>query len=104
MAPFACLTRKDQPFSCAIKVDNVLQILKASFTTTPLLIHVNPSKHLVLEMNDSDFAISVILLQLGKTFHSHKFSPMEINYKIHDKELLAIVDAFCLKEFNMKSL
>ena len=27
-------------------------------------------------------------------FHSRKFLPAEINYEIHDKELLAIVDAF----------
>ena len=27
-------------------------------------------------------------------FHSRKFSPAEINYEIHDKELLAIVDWF----------
>ncbi|KAJ2925408.1 hypothetical protein H1R20_g11659, partial [Candolleomyces eurysporus] len=27
-------------------------------------------------------------------FHSRKFSPAEINYEIHDKELLAIVDSF----------
>jgi len=27
-------------------------------------------------------------------FHSRKFQPVEINYEIHDKELLAIVDAF----------
>jgi len=27
-------------------------------------------------------------------FHSRKFQPAEINYEIHDKELLAVVDAF----------
>jgi hypothetical protein len=27
-------------------------------------------------------------------FHARKFSPAEINYEIHDKELLAIVDSF----------
>jgi len=27
-------------------------------------------------------------------FHSRKFQPAEINYKIHDKELLAVVDSF----------
>jgi hypothetical protein len=27
-------------------------------------------------------------------FYSFKFYPAEINYKIHDKELLTIVDAF----------
>ena len=27
-------------------------------------------------------------------FHSQKFSPVELNYRITDKELLAIIDAF----------
>jgi hypothetical protein len=27
-------------------------------------------------------------------FYFHKFFPTKINYEIHDKELLAIVDAF----------
>jgi len=27
-------------------------------------------------------------------FHSRKFTPAEINYEIHDKECLAIVDSF----------
>ena len=27
-------------------------------------------------------------------FHSHKFTDSELNYEIHDKELLAIVKAF----------
>jgi RNase H-like domain found in reverse transcriptase len=27
-------------------------------------------------------------------FHSRKFLPVEINYDVHDKELLAIVDTF----------
>jgi len=54
-----------------------------------------------LEIDAFDFALSVILSQLRKDdffhpvgFHSRKFSPIEINYKIHDKELLAIVDGF----------
>ena len=29
-------------------------------------------------------------------FYSHKFQPAEINYEIHDKELLAMVEAFKL--------
>ncbi len=69
--------------------------------TTPLLIHVDPSKPFVLKTCASDFAISTIFSQLGKDIFFHpigfcscKFSLMEINNKIHDKELLAIVDAF----------
>jgi hypothetical protein len=48
-----------------------------------------------------DFALGGALSQTTEdkklhpnTFHSRKFSPAEINYKIHDKELLAIVDCF----------
>jgi hypothetical protein len=75
--------------------------LKASFTTTPLLIHANPSKPFVLKTNASNFALNVVFSQPKEDnlfhlvgFHSCKFSLAEINYEIHDKELLAIVDAF----------
>jgi len=75
--------------------------LKASFTTTPLLIHVDPSKPFVLKTNTSNFALGDIFSQLEKDklfhlvgFRFRKFSHAEINYKIHDKEFLAIVDAF----------
>jgi hypothetical protein len=67
----------------------------------PLLIHVDPSKPFVLWTNVSNFAISVVPSQLGKNnlfhlvnFHSRKFFPTKINYEIHDKELIAIVDVF----------
>jgi hypothetical protein len=66
--------------------------LKASFTTIPLLIHADPSKPFVLEIDASNFAIGTILSQLGEDnlfhligFHSCKFSPAKINYEIHDK-------------------
>ena len=48
-----------------------------------------------------DFALGVVLSQLGDgekihpiAFHSRKFSTTKINYEIHDKEILAIVDSF----------
>jgi hypothetical protein len=52
-------------------------------------------------MDAFDFAASAILSQLEEdnllhlvSFGSCKFSLTEINYEIHDKELLAIVDVF----------
>jgi hypothetical protein len=52
-------------------------------------------------MDASDFAASAILSQLEEdnlfhliSFGSCKFFLTEINYEIHDKELLAIVDVF----------
>ncbi len=95
------LTVKDQPFSQGVEGENAFQYLKASFTTAPLLIHVDLSKPFVFEMNASNFALSAILSQPRKDnlfhlvgFRSHKFSPTEINYEIHDKGFLAIMDAF----------
>jgi hypothetical protein len=63
--PLTRLTWKDQPFSCGVEVENVLQSLKVSFTTTPLLIHADPSKPFVLEIDTSNFALGVILSQPG---------------------------------------
>jgi hypothetical protein len=52
-------------------------------------------------MDAFDFALGVVLSQLGLDnllypigFRFRKLSPVKINYEIHDKELLAIVDAF----------
>jgi hypothetical protein len=51
-------------------------------------------------MDTSNFAISVVLSQLGEDnfflvdFYSCKFSLVKINYDIHDKELITILDAF----------
>jgi len=54
----------------------------------------------VIETNASDFALGCILSQyLGKrshpvAFHSRKLNDAERNYKIQDKELWAILEAF----------
>jgi len=75
--------------------------LKWRFTTAPALAHFDPFKTVIIETDASHFAIVAILLQRDKenclhltAFHSRKFQPVEINYEIYDKELLAVVDAF----------
>jgi hypothetical protein len=60
MAFFTWLTRKDQPFSWGVEVENAFQCLHASSTTAPLLIHVDPSKPFVLETDAFDFVINVV--------------------------------------------
>jgi hypothetical protein len=54
-----------------------------------------------METDASDFALGAVLSQEGDrrrlypiAFYSRKFSAIEINYEIHDKELLIIVDSF----------
>jgi hypothetical protein len=101
VAPFIQLTRKYQHFSWELEADNVFQSLETSFMIAPLLIHANLSKPFVLETDASNFAIGAMFSQLGKNnllhvvnFYSCKFFPIKINYEIHNKELLAIMDAF----------
>jgi len=67
----------------------------------PILTHPNFSKPFFIETNALDFVLEAILLQSGEdrkihpvTFHSRKFNATKINYEIHNKELLAIVNSF----------
>jgi len=60
-----------------------------------------PSKPYVLETDTSHFALGFVFSQFEEDnllhpvgFYFCKFSPININYEIHDKELLAIMDAF----------
>src|SRR5947199_8159998 len=55
----------------------------------------------MLETDASDLAKGAVLSQLEPdkkwhplAFYSKKFTPAEINYDIHDKEMSAIVDSF----------
>jgi hypothetical protein len=65
------------------------------------LIHPDFSKPFYLESGAFDYVLGAILSQKREdkrlhpvAFHSRKFTTTEINYEIHDKELLAIVDSF----------
>jgi hypothetical protein len=65
----------------------------------------------VVETDASDFALGAVLSQIQETkrlhpvaYHSRKFKPAEINYDVHDKEMLAIVTAFKEWEHMLKSV
>jgi len=58
-------------------------------------------KLITLKMNVSDEAIEACISQLDDkkrlhliAFHSKKLTDAELNYEIHDKKLLAIIDFF----------
>ena len=62
-----------------------------------------------IEIDASDMAIGACLLQEFEgnwhpiTYHSRKLSSVEQNYDIHDKELLAVVDALKTWRTNSES-
>lgn len=76
-------------------------MLKQKFSTSPILHYFNPSLPFTLATDGSDFAISGILQQPGANgdlhpvaFYSHKLLTAEINYEVHNKELLVVVESF----------
>ncbi|MBW0497008.1 hypothetical protein O181_036723 [Austropuccinia psidii MF-1] len=88
-----------------IKLEGLLppfQIIIEAFTTAPILAHFNPSLPTIVETDASDYALGAVMSQVndsGKNpiaFDSRKLLPAELNYEIHDKELLGIVWALKL--------
>ena len=64
-------------------------------------MHWIPDQPLVVETDASDYALAAILSMYNPdselhpiAFHSRTFSSTELNYDVHDKELLAIYEAF----------
>jgi len=101
--PLPELTKKEagKEWTWNPETETAFKELKQRFTTAPVLAHFDTSKPVIIETDTSDFAIGAVLSQRDEenrlhpvAFHSRKFQPAEINYKIHDKELLAVVDAF----------
>jgi len=101
--PLTELTKKERKEDWAWnqEAQTAFEELKRLFTTAPILAHFDPTRRVIIESDASDFALGAVLSQRDEenrlhpvAFHSRKFQPAEINYEIHDKELLAIVDAF----------
>ena len=70
----------------------------------PVLVHYDPTRRIMIETDASKYVCAGILLQEcedGKwrpvAYRSKTMKPAECNYDVHDKELLAIVQA--LKEW-----
>jgi len=95
------LTRKDTPWNLDDKYRKAFNTLKQAFTSTPILTHWVPDTQLIVETDASDYTLTAILSIITKdndlhpvVFHSRTFSAPELNYDVHNKELLAIFKAF----------
>jgi hypothetical protein len=99
--PLTRLMQKNAPWNFDSKCRTAFDKLKEEFTHAPLLTHWVPDSQIVVEMDALDYALTAILSihsSNGKihpiTFHSRSFNLTELNYNTHDKELLAIFEAF----------
>src|SRR5205807_8356273 len=98
--PITDLTKRDVKWYWGPEQQNAFDTLLTAFSTPPILRHYDPRTNVIIETDASNFAIGCVLSQDWKNklhpvaFHSRKMSSEERNYEIHDKELLAIVEAF----------
>jgi len=74
--------------------------LKSQLVTAPLLRHFNPTLPTMLETDASDSVIASVLSQKQSdrewhlvAYYSKTMIDAELNYPIHDKEMLAIVSS-----------
>src|SRR5882724_8262156 len=84
-----------------MSTDRLLKHLKKAFTTVLVLTHWIPDTQIMVETDASNYALATVLSIATPNgelhpiaFHSQTFSALELNYDVHDKELLVIFEAF----------
>lgn len=94
------LTKKDQKWEFGPTQEECFKELKKEFDPKRIIVTHNPERPGIVEADASDKAIGAVYSQIeedGKlrpvAFFSKKLLLAELNYEIHDKELLAIVRA-----------
>jgi hypothetical protein len=95
------LLKKAKEFKWDEGCEEAFTNMKKQIVEAPILVQHDPEKPTTIETDASDYAIGMRMTQPGDdgkprpvTFHSRKLIQAELNYDIHDKELLAIVVAF----------
>jgi len=98
--PLHDLTRKDTPWNWSESCQEAFDSLKMRVTSSPILVFPDDSNPYRVEADSSDYATGAVLSQLcaDEKWHpvaylSKALSPVERNYEIHDKEMLAIIRA-----------
>ena len=108
--PLSDLTKKDQRYEWTPACQQASDALKSRFCEAPVLVHFLSGRPTVIETDASDYALGAVMSQECEdgrlhpvAFHSRMFKPAEINYDIHDMEMLAIVAALKEWEYILKS-
>jgi len=82
------------------KQQEAFETLKKAMIMEPILQHFDPKRPVTIETDATDYSIGAICSQPDEkgilhpvAYYTRKLKDPERNYDIHDKELLAIVDA-----------
>jgi hypothetical protein len=95
------LTKKDYIFDFNTNCVQAFKKLQKALTNALLLTHFNVDQHCLLETDASNTVIAAVFSQRGLdgewhlvAYFSKSMALAKMNYPIHDKEMLAIVQAF----------
>jgi hypothetical protein len=101
MKPLYELTKKGVPFDWTDRCQSSFDLVKSAMQTDIFLEGFDWAKDVVLETDASDVAYAGVISQHDKNgdlrpvlMFSHTFTPEQLNWATHDKELYAIVYAF----------
>jgi len=97
--PLFDLTCSNKVWNWDTKKQKAFECLKMAMTTTLVLVSSQGLEPFCIEANSFDFASGAVLSQQlprekkwhPVVFYSKSLSPVEQNYKIHDKEMLTII-------------
>ena len=99
--PLTCFTWKDISWKFNSFCQDTFNSLKKAFTSVPILTYWISDAQLIVETDVLDYALTVIFSIVNEdnevypiAFHFCTFTVAELNYNTHDKELLAIFEAF----------
>ena len=105
------LIQKDIPWKFDFFCCDAFNFFKKTFTSVSILIYWISNAQLIAETDASDYALAAILSIVNEknevhpvTFYSHTFTVAELNYDIHDKELLAIFETFKIWQHYLEGL
>ena len=92
--------KKDQQFDWTTECQQAFETLKKRFTEEPVLMMPDQTKPFQIKTDASKYVTGAVPTQLDSngdrhpiSFISKTLSPAEQNYKIYDRELLAIIRA-----------
>ena len=99
-APLTDMQRKNREWRWGSAQQNAFETLKSRLLQAPVLMHPDPSKAFQLHSDASEVGIGATLSQLDEqgiphlvACRSRKLKQAERNYPVHEKEMLALVDA-----------
>ena len=99
--PLISLTRKDESWLLTPQSQKAVTLPKNAFTSAPILAYFDSFLQTIIVIDASDYAVGTVHSQVQRNGKVHpfaflprKFAPAELNYDIHDKEVVAIVLAF----------